>query len=214
MKKYGDDADQFHNQGTRVEESKKWHEQNQLRHDYSYRSVPKPKSTYEPKYVRKYYERDHPDRLICEVCGSVYNKHKYARCPHCYHESSKSERQYRFSSGRQYTESSHGISLTTCPTCGRKIIAGILCPLCHITCPRCGKRYNKHLNSNCPYCKTSKPKLTSKSTKVNLSYTPNYDKNERNKHRFNENNRKSGSDNFILGLCIGLFILFLIFAFL
>ena len=49
MKKYGDDADQFHNQGTRVEASKKWHEKHQLRHDYSYRSPSKPKSTYKPK---------------------------------------------------------------------------------------------------------------------------------------------------------------------
>ena len=63
MKKYGDDADSFHDQGTRVELSKKWHEQNQLRHDYSYRSPPKPsnrsynrnKSSYKPDYSKTYY---------------------------------------------------------------------------------------------------------------------------------------------------------------
>ena len=165
-------------------------------------------------YTYQDYERNHPDRLVCRVCGSVYNKYKYTRCPHCYPESSKGNRQYNIKSNDS--------SLTTCPTCGRKIIAGSLCPLCHITCQKCGKRYNKHSNSNCPYCKASKPKPKPKISKskysnksnykTNWSYTSNYDKNERNKHRVNENNRKSGNDNFILGCCIGLIILFLMFA--
>ena len=81
MKKYGDGADSFHDQGTRVEASKRWHEQHQLRHDYSYRSpsIPKSrnynkstsksnysnkstykpnsnKSSYEPNYSKPYYK--------------------------------------------------------------------------------------------------------------------------------------------------------------
>ena len=55
MKKYGDDADSFYDQGTRVEESKRWHEQN-TRRNYSYRSQPNPsysKSSYKPSYTNQ-----------------------------------------------------------------------------------------------------------------------------------------------------------------
>ena len=52
MKKYGDDADSFHDQGTRVEISKQWHEQNTIKPNYNYHSSSKTtnKTTYEPSY--------------------------------------------------------------------------------------------------------------------------------------------------------------------
>ena len=67
MKKYGDDADQFHNQGTRVEASKKWHEQNQLKHDYSYRSVSKP-------YYRSYNKKDNKPKNIYKTRNTPYTQ--------------------------------------------------------------------------------------------------------------------------------------------
>ena len=59
---YGDDADSPWDRGTRVEASKRWHEQNQLRHDYSYRSASKPKSTYKPDYSKTYYKPNYSNK--------------------------------------------------------------------------------------------------------------------------------------------------------
>ena len=110
-------------------------------------------------YTYQDYERNHPDRLVCRVCGSVYNKYKYTRCPHCYPK-------YNF-----YPTTHH------------------------------------------------KPKSNNTSTnfKPNWSCLPNYDENyyERNKHRFDKNNRnnnKSSGDEYLWGIFIGLAILILIFT--
>ena len=75
MKKYGDDADSFHDQGTRVQESANWHRQNKIGGIYPHRSQPnrsyskssyystntyKPKttkkSTYKPDYSKTYHQ--------------------------------------------------------------------------------------------------------------------------------------------------------------
>ena len=56
MKKYGDDADSFHDQGTRVQESANWHRQNKIGGIYPHRSQPNPscsRSHYSPSYTNK-----------------------------------------------------------------------------------------------------------------------------------------------------------------
>lgn len=66
MKKYGDDADLVHDQGTRVEASKSGYKQNRVNYNSSYRSSSNPtytykpktsnKSTYKPDYSKTYYK--------------------------------------------------------------------------------------------------------------------------------------------------------------
>ena len=116
MKKYGDDADSFHDQGTRVELSKKWHEQNQLRHDYSYRSPSKPKSSYKPK--TNYYDNESM-MIICPDCGKYYHKNRYWSCPHC--NNSKRKSTYKF---QEY--------IVQCPECNMKYNSKFNdeCPFC------------------------------------------------------------------------------------
>ena len=79
MKKYGDDADSFHDQGTRVEISKQWHEANQIKHDYSYHSSSKPKTTnkttYEPSYS---YSQNRKRQSKTSSYGS-YNNQGYQK---------------------------------------------------------------------------------------------------------------------------------------
>ena len=67
MKKYGDDADSFHDQGTRIEASERGYEQNQLRNDYAYRSVSK--SNY-----RSYNKKDNKSRNINKTPYTHYTQ--------------------------------------------------------------------------------------------------------------------------------------------
>ena len=67
MKKYGDDADSVHDQGTRIEASERGYEQNQLRNDYAYRSVSK--SNY-----RSYNKKDNKSRNINKTPYTHYTQ--------------------------------------------------------------------------------------------------------------------------------------------
>ena len=167
MKKYGDDADQFHNQGTRVEESKKWHEQHQLRHKFSYNSSPKPKSTYSPE-PKPAYKRVSKWKK-CHKCGNKYDKFAHEDCPYCV----KSKPMF---------DNSNWIK---CPNCNKQYNTNKYsdCPHCKKSkyetynkskkyykpklnrdnykspplpmwkkCPKCGKFYNENKHDYCPHC--------------------------------------------------------------
>lgn len=142
MKKYGDDADSFHDQGTRVEASKRWHEQNQLRHNYSYSSPVRPRHSYKPKYRPKHtskpksnYKLNNKDTYKwekCPKCKNTYNKNLYWKCPYC-----------------------KGIKPKSIHKANTKNISNF------ITCPICNNQYNANLYLRCPHCKK---KTESKST--------------------------------------------------
>lgn len=94
--------------------------------------------------------------ILCPSCGRWHFNGYGGHCPFCGY--SRVKRSHRHDIVPvSYNKKSNDSSLTTCPTCGRKIVAGSLCPLCHITCSNCGKKYKMSYYC-CPYCKTSKPK--------------------------------------------------------
>ena len=138
MKKYGDDADSFHDQGTRVEESSKWHRQHKIGPIYPHHSQPNPnyynRSIYKPKPSNK-----------------PTNRPKYTN------KSSFKSTHYRHNS------KSSNPNIVTCPKCGRKKPKRGVCSYCNyiIKCPNCGKNYNKKhkgkLVTSCPHCRGSEP---------------------------------------------------------
>ena len=103
--------------------------------------------TFKPKYSTKKSNNDSNQWVKCKFCGRLYYRSNKGPCPHC----NKSKPQ-KCPSEKYEKSKSKSDSLTTCPTCGRKIIKGSLCPLCYITCSKCGKRYNKNRYDACPHC--------------------------------------------------------------
>ena len=79
MKKYGDDADSFHDQGTRVEISKQWHEQNTIKPNYNYHSTSKPKTTNKTTYESNYYYSQHRKRQSRTSSYGSYNNQGYQK---------------------------------------------------------------------------------------------------------------------------------------
>lgn len=134
MKKYGDDADSFHDQGTRVDESRQGHEQNKLRHYYNYSTPSKHKSrnnavfTNEPKHNYKH------NYSTCSECGRPYDKNRNFSCPYC-HSPGPAYLNKQFSSSYvpkyAFTETNS------------------------VTCRKCGKKYDWNEHGSCPYCKSN-----------------------------------------------------------
>ena len=137
---YGDDADSPWDRESRIKYSKKWHEQNQLRHKCSYPSSSKLKTSYKPNYSKTYYKPKRSSKYVspiavCPVCHKKYEKKLYVSCPYC--RKSKSHK----SSSKHI---SHAIKQNNM----------------FIKCPICGKLHDKNTNE-CPYCKISKSSETS-----------------------------------------------------
>ena len=109
MKKYGDDADSFHDQGTRVEASKIWHEQNQLRYDYSYRNASK------PKHANKYSYKPKPKTTNKSTYKPDYSKTYYKP-----NYSKKSKKQHRNSSNRIYNNQQKSASVISVEEANKK----------------------------------------------------------------------------------------------
>lgn len=150
---YGDDADSPWDRGTRVEASKRWHEQNQLRHDYSYRSASKPKSTYKPKTTNK----------------STY-KPKYSnKTIYAYKSTSTSANNYSTSNYDSHKR----------------------LDFYDIMCANCDTIYDTRVHKSCPTCGRIPPRIPRK---------------------YNSRSKSNG-DRWIIGLyCIGILLIFIIFA--
>ena len=174
MKKYGDDADQFHNQGTRVEESKKWHEQHKLRHENSYPKISISKTINSTNSHKNYSNNNKWKK--CPYCGNNIPS-AITKCYYC--NNIKSQQDYKpktsnkdtykpdYSSfatytsnrkicgicGMRYDDYCHNC-FNKCSKCGHLFTLSF-CPHCYNECSKCHKIYSKELNS-CPYCKNKK----------------------------------------------------------
>lgn len=155
MKKYGDDADLFHNQGTRVEASKRWHEQYQRKHNYSYcspsnsKSTYKHKSIYNPKSSYKYdskYKRVSKSsyrtgRMLkkCPECGNLIPETD-KKCSYCnsyikLEDKPKSNSTQKYKYSTTYKRDPHEWTI----------------------CSKCGHQYGSYFDS-CPFCKSKTKK--------------------------------------------------------